>query len=78
LTLVEMAVAFVLNHPAVTSAIVGPRTLDQLESQLPAADVVLAPELLDSIDLIVPPGVAINPADTGYPSPSSVPSFQRR
>ena len=39
--LIEMAIAFVLNHPAVTAAIIGPRTMEQLESQLPAADVVL-------------------------------------
>ena len=70
MTLVELAVAFVLNHPAVTSAIVGPRTLEQLESQLPAADVTLSADLLDRIDRIVPPGVVINPADTGYPTPS--------
>lgn len=71
LSLVELAVAFVLNHPAVTSAIVGPRTMEQLETQLPAADVTLNSELLDRIDQINAPGVAINPADTGYPSPAT-------
>jgi aryl-alcohol dehydrogenase-like predicted oxidoreductase len=41
LTLIELAIAFVINHPGVTSAIIGPRTMEQLDSQLPAADVVL-------------------------------------
>ena len=53
---VHLALAFVLNHPAVTSAIIGPRTMEQLESQLGAADVVLADDVLDRIDEIVPPG----------------------
>src|SRR5206468_1996838 len=46
LTLVNMAVAWVINHPAVTSAIIGPRTMEQLETQLGAADVVLSDEIL--------------------------------
>ena len=54
-----------LNHPAVTSAIIGPRTMEQLESQLAAADVVLDDGVLDRIDEIVPPGTNINPADAG-------------
>ena len=56
MTLVDMAVAFVINHPAVTSAIIGPRTMEQLESQLGAADVDLTADVLDAIDEIVPPG----------------------
>jgi aryl-alcohol dehydrogenase-like predicted oxidoreductase len=51
----------VLNHPAVTAAVIGPRTMEQLESQLPAADVVLEEALLDRIDEIVPPGTNLNP-----------------
>jgi aryl-alcohol dehydrogenase-like predicted oxidoreductase len=66
LTLVEMAIAFVLNHPAVTAAIIGPRTMGQIESQLPAADVVLDDALLDRIDEIAPPGTLINPADSSF------------
>jgi aryl-alcohol dehydrogenase-like predicted oxidoreductase len=50
----------------VTSAIIGPRTLEQLDSQLPAADVVLDPAVLDRIDAIVAPGVTVNPADNSY------------
>jgi hypothetical protein len=50
----------VVNHPAVTSAIVGPRTMEQLDSQLPAADVVLDQSTLDRIDDIVRPGLNLN------------------
>jgi aryl-alcohol dehydrogenase-like predicted oxidoreductase len=66
LSLVEMAIAFVVNHPAVTSAIVGPRTMEQLDGQLPAADVRLDAATLDRIDEIVRPGHNLNPADTSY------------
>lgn len=66
LTLIELAIAFVIRHPAVTAAIIGPRTMEQLESQLPAADVALSDDVLDRIDALVPPGVTINPADNSY------------
>ncbi|MFX1821831.1 aldo/keto reductase [Pseudarthrobacter sp. CC4] len=65
-TLIELAIAFVINHPGVTSAIVGPRTMGQLESYLPAAETTLAPEVLDRIDQLVAPGVTINPDDNSY------------
>jgi aryl-alcohol dehydrogenase-like predicted oxidoreductase len=78
LTLIEMAIAFVLNHPAVTSAIIGPRTLEQLESQLPAADVVLDNAVLDRIDEIVTPGMLINPADSSFQNPALEPAARRR
>ncbi len=65
-SLIELAIAFVANHPAVTSAIIGPRTMEQLDSQLPAADLALDPGILDRIDEIVQPGVNLNPADTSY------------
>jgi aryl-alcohol dehydrogenase-like predicted oxidoreductase len=70
ISLVHMALAFVVNHPAVTAAIVGPRTMEQLESQLGAQDVVLSAEILDRIDEIVPPGTIFNAADAGYTPPS--------
>ena len=73
-----MAIAFVLNHPAVTAAIIGPRTMDQLESQLPAADLKLPGDVLDRIDQIVPPGTNINPADGGWVSPALQPAARRR
>ena len=66
LTMIELAIAFVVNHPGVTSAIIGPRTMEQLESQLPAADAALDAAVLDRIDEIVKPGVNLNPADTSY------------
>ena len=77
-SLIEMAIAFVINHPAVTAAIIGPRTMEQLESQLPAADVVLDAALLDRIDEIVPPGVNLNPADGGWANPALKPAARRR
>ncbi|WP_089104266.1 aldo/keto reductase [Streptomyces hyaluromycini] len=66
LTLIELAVAFVVNHPGVTSAIIGPRTMEQLEAFLPAADVTLSADVLDAIDEIVAPGVTVNPVDNSY------------
>jgi aryl-alcohol dehydrogenase-like predicted oxidoreductase len=78
LTLIELAIAFVVRHPAVTSAIIGPRTMEQLESQLPAAEVHLDDELLDRIDELVPPGTTVNPADAGYVPPSLEPAARRR
>ena len=78
LTLIHLAIAFVLRHPAVTAAIIGPRTMAHLESQLAAADVVITDAVLDRIDEIVPPGVTLNPADNGWVSPSLLPSARRR
>jgi aryl-alcohol dehydrogenase-like predicted oxidoreductase len=78
ITLVELALAFVLRHPAVTAAIIGPRTMSHLESQLPAADVELTDEVLDRIDQIVAPGTTINVADNGWTQPSLTPSYRRR
>jgi aryl-alcohol dehydrogenase-like predicted oxidoreductase len=78
LSLIEMAIAFVLKHPAVTSAIIGPRTMEQLESQLPAADVVLDDAVLDRIDEIVTPGTLINPADSSFQNPALQPAARRR
>jgi aryl-alcohol dehydrogenase-like predicted oxidoreductase len=78
MTLIEMALAFVINHPAVTAAIIGPRTMEQLESQLPAADVTLSADVLDRIDEIVPPGTNLNPADAGWQNPALAPAARRR
>ncbi|MEU0833191.1 aldo/keto reductase [Streptomyces sp. NPDC005969] len=66
LTLIELAVAFVINHPGVTSAIIGPRTMEQLVAFLPAVDVTLFSDVLDAIDEIVAPGVTVNPVDNSY------------
>ncbi|MBT0772446.1 aldo/keto reductase [Kineosporia sp. J2-2] len=79
LSLIELALGFVLAHPAVTSAIMGPRTPEQLIDQLGAADVVLAPEVLDAIDEVVAPGVTVNPVDIGYVPPAlTSPPLRRR
>ncbi|MEU2618582.1 aldo/keto reductase [Streptomyces sp. NPDC007157] len=56
LTLIQLALGFVTAHPAVTSALIGPRTQDHLNSQLAAADTVLSADVLDAIDAIVAPG----------------------
>jgi aryl-alcohol dehydrogenase-like predicted oxidoreductase len=77
-TLVHLAIAFVLQHPAVTAPIIGPRTMDQLETQLGAVDFTMTPELLDRIDEIVPPGTNFNPADAGYQPSSLTDPFLRR
>jgi len=78
LSLVHLAVAFVLAHPGVTSAIIGPRTMEQLDTQLGAADVHLPADVLDAIDQINPPGQNMNQADGGYVPPSLTDSRRRR
>jgi len=78
ISLIDMAIAFVLRHPAITSTIIGPRTMDHLESQLAAADTVLTADVLDRIDEIVPPGVTLNPVDNGWANPALQPENRRR
>jgi aryl-alcohol dehydrogenase-like predicted oxidoreductase len=78
ITLIQLAIAFVLNHPAITAPIIGPRTMEQLESQLAAADVVLDEAVLGRIDEIVPPGTTINPADNSFANPALQPAARRR
>ena len=78
ITLIEMAIAFVIRHPAVTAAIIGPRTMEHLESQLTAADVELTDDVLDEIDEIVPPGTNVNPVDGGWANPALRPEARRR
>jgi aryl-alcohol dehydrogenase-like predicted oxidoreductase len=76
---IHMALAFVTNHPGVTSAIIGCRTMAQLESQLGAADVDIDAAVFDRIDEIVPPGTNLNQADAGWIPPSlSDPARRRR
>jgi hypothetical protein len=65
ISLIELALAFVIRHPAVSAAIIGPRTMAHLESQLTAADVKLGDDVLDRIDQVNPPGVTINVVDNG-------------
>ena len=79
MSLVHLAVGFVLEHPAVSSAIIGPRTMEHLESQLGVEKIQLARDVLDRIDEIVPPGVTLNEADRGWQPPSLVqPPLRRR
>src|SRR6476661_9965483 len=77
-SMIELAIAFVVSHPGVTSAIIGPRTMEQLDSQLPAAAVALEEATLDRIDEIVRPGVNVNPADTSYGEHVLLPALRRR
>ena len=78
ISLIHLALAFVIRHPAVTAAIIGPRTMEHLESQLGAADVELSTDVLDQIDAIVPPGTTINPTDAGWQNPALEPVARRR
>jgi aryl-alcohol dehydrogenase-like predicted oxidoreductase len=76
--LIHLALAFVINHPAVTAAIIGPRTMEQLEGQLGATDVRLDDAVLDRIDELVPPGTNLNAADGGYQPPAITSAWRRR
>jgi aryl-alcohol dehydrogenase-like predicted oxidoreductase len=78
ITLIQLAVAFVLNHPAITSAILGPRTMEHLDSQLAAAEVSLSQDVLDRIDEIVAPGTTVNPVDNSFTNPALEPAARRR
>jgi aryl-alcohol dehydrogenase-like predicted oxidoreductase len=69
-TLVHLALAWTISHRAVTSAIIGPRTMEHLEGQLGATDLHLDAEILDRIDEIVPPGTTFGWADAGYTPPA--------
>ena len=77
-SLTHLSIAWVLRHPAVTSAIIGPRTAEQLEDLLAGVDVTLDEATLDRIDEIVPPGVTINPADSGWQPPGLSKKKRRR
>lgn len=77
--LIHMALAFVMQHPAVTAPIIGPRTMEHLESQLGATDVTLTTDVLDRIDEIVPPGTNLSTDDAGYvPDALTDPHLRRR
>jgi aryl-alcohol dehydrogenase-like predicted oxidoreductase len=78
LTLIHMALAFVLLHPAVTSAIIGPRTMEHLEGQLGATDIRIGEDILDRIDEIVPPGSNFSWSDAGYVPPAISDAKTRR
>jgi aryl-alcohol dehydrogenase-like predicted oxidoreductase len=79
LSLIQLSLGFVTAHPGVTSALIGPRTLDHLKSQLEAADTVLPADVLDEIDAIVAPGVDLA-AHEKFDTPPALldPSLRRR
>ncbi|MEV0593150.1 aldo/keto reductase [Nonomuraea cavernae] len=78
-TLPALAVAFVTSHPAVTSVILGPRTMEQLEGLLKGASLVLDDTVLDRIDELVPPGTNVyHPVGLWSPAPLTDPALRRR
>ena len=79
LTPIELGLGFVLTHPAISGAIVGPRTVAHLETYLAASETRLAADVLDEIDRIVPPGTTVNSDDPGWLPPELTdPSLRRR
>jgi len=78
ITMVELALAFVLEHPAISGALIGPRTIEQLETQLGAPDVALGSEILDAIDELVPPGTNVVAREMAYDAPALTESRRRR
>ncbi|MEV6135596.1 aldo/keto reductase [Nocardia sp. NPDC051990] len=69
LSLTHLAMAFTITHPAVTSAIIGPRTMGQLDDRLAGATTTLDDDTLDLIDTVVPPGTDLGPIDVSYVPP---------
>ena len=67
-----------VNHPAVTSAIIGPRTMDHLTGRLTAADIILTPDVLDRIPAIFTPRTAPDRFDSAYVNPALTPDARRR
>lgn len=78
LSMAHMALAWNVEHPAVSAALLGPRTEAQLDELLGAADVRLDPGTLDAIDTAVPPGITLNPADIGWIPPGLAVTDRRR
>ena len=75
----HLAIAFAIAYPGVTSAIIGPRTMEQLDDLLASVDVTLTDEILDRIDEIVPPGTDVGTLDQAYLPPAlQNPSLRRR
>ncbi|MEO6654192.1 MAG: aldo/keto reductase, partial [Ilumatobacteraceae bacterium] len=78
MSLIHLAIGFVMQHPAVTAPIIGPRTMEHLESQLGAADVTLSTDVLDRIDEIVAPGTNVSSGDVGFVPDALQDAFLRR
>jgi aryl-alcohol dehydrogenase-like predicted oxidoreductase len=77
-SLPHLALGFTLAHPAVSAAIIGPRTMDQLEGLLGAGEVALDDDTLDGIDKLVPAGTNVNPEDYGWMPPAVAQAWRRR
>ena len=77
ISVTQLALAWVLQHPAITSAIIGPRTMEQLQGILGADEQKLDSGILDHIDELVPPGTNLNPSDSGYANPHVTPGARR-
>ena len=79
LPMTHLAMAFAITHPGVTSAIIGPRTMEQLDDLLAGVDVMLTDEILDRVDEIVPPGTDVGTLDMAYQAPAlRRPDLRRR
>jgi aryl-alcohol dehydrogenase-like predicted oxidoreductase len=79
MSLTHLAMAFAVAHPGVTSAIIGPRTMDQLDDLLAGVKTTLTDEILDRIDAIVPPGTDVGTLDMAYDPPAiTQPGLRRR
>jgi aryl-alcohol dehydrogenase-like predicted oxidoreductase len=79
LPMTHLAMAFAIAHPGVTSAIIGPRTMEQLDDLLAGADVTLDDDILDRIDEIAPPGTDAGPNEVTYAPPAvTTVSLRRR
>jgi aryl-alcohol dehydrogenase-like predicted oxidoreductase len=78
LTLIQLALGFVTAHPAVTGALIGPRTTEHLASQLAAADVVLPADVLDAVDAVVAPGTDLAPGEKSDTPPALLDASLRR
>ncbi len=78
ISLMELAMAWAVEHPAITSALIGPRTESQLDELLRAADVTLDADTLDAIDAVVAPGTDLNEADRGWTPPGLDVANRRR
>jgi aryl-alcohol dehydrogenase-like predicted oxidoreductase len=76
--LTQLSIAWTLQHPAVTSAIIGPKTREQLDEHLPASGVRISESTMDRIDAIVPPGTNLNPPDAGWTPPALADARLRR
>ena len=74
----HLAMAFAIAHPGVSSALLGPRTMEHLDDLLAGVDVQLSDDLLDRIDQIVPPGTDVGALDQAYQPPALEDSSLRR